>query len=98
MTGRSAISAIERPPGFVFRKGGRGIFQRGVARELHCESVPVTKLAAKYGTPLYVYSATAILDRLAAFERAFKEVPHTVCYSVTPHTHLSILHLLPRKR
>jgi diaminopimelate decarboxylase len=97
MTGRSAISAIERPPGFVFRKGGRGIFQRGVARELHCESVPLIKLAAKYGTPLYVYSATAILDRLAAFERAFKEVPHTVCYSVKANSNLTILRLLARE-
>jgi diaminopimelate decarboxylase len=97
MTGRSAKGAIERRPGFILRKGGRGVFRRGSATELHCESVPLTKLAAKYGTPLYVYSATAILDRFAAFEHAFKEVPHTVCYSVKANSNLTILRLLARE-
>ena len=37
--------------------------QRG--GELHCEDVQLASLAATLGTPLYVYSKAAILDRFA---------------------------------
>jgi len=78
----------ERPPGFVLR---------GAESALHCDDVPLTKLAERYGTPLYVYSATTIHERLAAFENAFRDVPHTICYSVKANSNLSILRLLARK-
>jgi diaminopimelate decarboxylase len=77
----------ERPPGFVFR-------QHRTDRVLHCDDVPLTRLAERHGTPLYVYSATAIRERLAAFENAFRDVPHTICYSVKANSNLSILRLL----
>jgi diaminopimelate decarboxylase len=64
---------------------------------LHCDDVPLTKLAERYETPLYVYSATAIRARLAAFEKAFRHVPHTICYSVKANSNLSILRLLARQ-
>jgi len=65
--------------------------------ELRCDDVPLTKLAERYGTPLYVYSASAIRARLAAFESAFHDVPHTICYSVKANSNLSILRLLARR-
>jgi diaminopimelate decarboxylase len=64
---------------------------------LHCDNVPLPQLAKRYGTPLYVYSATAIRDRLAAFERAFSGVPHTICYSVKANSNVNILRLLARQ-
>jgi diaminopimelate decarboxylase len=97
MTRRSAVTEplrnsdmySERPPGFVFR---------GAPSALHCDEVPLTKLAERYGTPLYVYSATTIHERLAAFEKAFHHVPHTICYSVKANSNLSILRLLAREK
>jgi diaminopimelate decarboxylase len=80
----------ERPPGFVLR-------QLRNDSVLHCDDVPLTKLAKRYGTPLYVYSATTIHERLAAFENAFRDVPHTICYSVKANSNLSILRLLARQ-
>jgi diaminopimelate decarboxylase len=62
-----------------------------------CEAVPLPKLAERYGTPLYVYSATAIGQRLMAFQSAFRHVPHTICYSVKANSNLSILRLLARE-
>ena len=47
-----------------------------------------------YGTPLYVYSASTIRERMASFEHAFRKVPHTVCYSVKANSSLGILRLL----
>lgn len=54
------------------------------------------KLAGKYGTPLYVYSAGAIRERYKILDRAFRSVPHTICYSVKANSNLSILRFLAR--
>jgi diaminopimelate decarboxylase len=66
------------------------------AELLHCEKVSLAALAARFGTPLYVYSAGAIRQRFQAFDRAFAGHPHTVCYSVKANSNLSILRLLAR--
>src|SRR5215831_11694503 len=72
-----------RPPGFTYKND-----------ELHCDGVPVNKLAKKFGTPLYLYSATAIRERYRVLEGAFHHVKHTLCYSVKANSNLSILRLL----
>jgi diaminopimelate decarboxylase len=53
-------------------------------------------LAAKYGTPLYVYSASTIRERYQSFDRAFRRVPHTICYSVKANSNLSLLKMLAK--
>jgi diaminopimelate decarboxylase len=45
---------------------------------------------------LYVYSASSIRQRTAAFESAFRKVPHTICYSVKANSNLSILRMLAK--
>ena len=57
-------------------------------------ALPINKLAKKFGTPLYLYSATAIRERYRILERAFHHVRHTLCYSVKANSNLSILRLL----
>jgi diaminopimelate decarboxylase len=97
MTRRSEVAGIERPPGFTFHQQRKGLFRRGADMALHCEALPLPKLAERYGTPLYVYSAAAIRERLAAFQKAFRDVRHTICYSVKASSNLSILRLLARE-
>jgi diaminopimelate decarboxylase len=63
---------------------------------LHCDDVPLSRLAERFGTPLYVYSGSTIRRRMLAFDRAFGKAPHTVCYSVKANSNLSILRLLAR--
>jgi diaminopimelate decarboxylase len=63
---------------------------------LHCEGVPLTRLAQNFGTPLYIYSATAIRDRVRDFDNAFGGAAHTVCYSVKANANLAILRMLAR--
>jgi diaminopimelate decarboxylase len=88
----------ERPPGFVFRRRVKTRSRTAKDRdELHCDDVPLAALAERYGTPLYVYSETAIRERLATFEKAFRNVPHTVCYSVKASSNVNILRLLARQ-
>jgi diaminopimelate decarboxylase len=96
MTSRSQKLAA-RPPGFVYRETKRGIFRQGGQFVLHCEDVALPKLAARQGTPLYVYSANMIRERYDAFDAAFRDLPHTICYSVKANSNLSVLRMLARK-
>jgi diaminopimelate decarboxylase len=61
---------------------------------LACDGVDLDALAKKHGTPLYVYSANQILQRLQLFTAAFHSVSHLVCYSVKANSALAILKLL----
>jgi diaminopimelate decarboxylase len=85
---------IERPPAFTYFWHRRLLGR--TSRELHAESVSIVRLAERFGTPLYVYSAAAIRERYRSFDRAFDKVPHTVCYSVKANSNLSILRMLAR--
>jgi len=95
MTLSAQNPASGRPPGFIYRPmKGRS---RSAVSSLHCEGVALTKLAEKYGTPLYVYSAATIEERLNGFSRAFRDFPHSICYSVKANSNLGILRFLAKK-
>jgi diaminopimelate decarboxylase len=85
-----------RPPGFVFREQGTLRRLISATSALHCETLPLSKLADRFGTPLYVYSAATIRQRIEMFERAFRKFQHTICYSVKANSNLSILRLLAK--
>jgi len=61
---------------------------------LHCGTVSLESLAKKYGTPLYVYSADQIVERLRMFNQALAARDHLVCYAVKANSSLAILRLL----
>ncbi len=63
---------------------------------LHCESAALFQIAQSAGTPCYVYSAASILDRFHAYDQAFGDLPHAVCYAVKANSTLAILALLAR--
>jgi diaminopimelate decarboxylase len=58
---------------------------------LFLEGIPLEDLAASYGTPLYVYSASALTEAYQAYENALKGLPHQVCYAVKANSSLAIL-------
>jgi diaminopimelate decarboxylase len=66
----------------------------GARGTLHCDDVSLEKLAKQYGTPLYVYSAGQIEQRLQLFQNAFRGREHLVCYAVKANSSLAILKLL----
>jgi len=59
-------------------------------RSLYVERVPVGKLAGLCGTPLYIYSQAQLLRNFNEFERAFKDVPHVICYALKANSNLSV--------
>ena len=61
---------------------------------LYCGKVSLEALARKFGTPLYVYSADQIVERLGLFQEALKGHEHLVCYAVKANSALAVLKLL----
>lgn len=61
---------------------------------LFCEGVELQTLADTHGTPLYVYSATTILDHYRRLDAALGSIDHEVAYAVKANSNLSVLRLL----
>jgi diaminopimelate decarboxylase len=64
--------------------------------KLYCEQVDLDAIARTAGTPCYVYSARSILDAYHAYDDAFGDMPHMVCYAVKANSTLGVLSLLAR--
>src|SRR5690349_12925580 len=78
---------LARPPAFTYERDED-------TWVLRCDDVPIEQLAARFGSPLYVYSASTIRERFRVFDRAFRRMPHTVCYSVKANPNLNLLRFL----
>lgn len=65
-----------------------------IDKELYCEQTPLSGLAKQYGTPLYVYSKSAIVSAFTAYKEALAPYPHLLCYALKANSNLSIISLL----
>ncbi len=70
---------------FVYRDG-----------ELCAERVPLSAIAAQFGTPCYVYSRAALESAWREFDLAFGAVPHLICYAMKANPNLAVLNLYAR--
>ena len=73
-------------PAFDYRDG-----------QLHAESVPLRRLADQYGTPLYVYSRTALERQFDAYQQGLGQHPGLICYAVKANSNLGVLDALARR-
>lgn len=64
-----------------------------VAGALHAEGVSLARIAASVGTPAYVYAASAMRARLAAFQRAFRGERVLFCYAVKANSNIAVIRL-----
>lgn len=62
--------------------------------QLHCEDVPLKKIAKEVGTPFYIYSYATLKRHFIAFNQAFEGVKRLVCYSAKANSNHAILTLL----
>jgi diaminopimelate decarboxylase len=62
--------------------------------QLYCEEVLLRELAEEYGTPLYVYSKSQILDNFGAVNNSFGGSDHVTCYALKANSNPAILKLL----
>ncbi len=63
---------------------------------LHAEQVPLDRIADAVGTPCYVYSRRGIEASWRAYDDAFGDFPHRICYSVKANGTLAVLDILAR--
>jgi diaminopimelate decarboxylase len=65
-------------------------------QQLFAEDMAVADIAARFGTPCYVYSRSTLERHWHAFDAAFGDRPHLICYAVKANSNLAILNLLAR--
>lgn len=58
---------------------------------LHIGGVPATELAARFGTPVYVYDGAVLRRQIDALTRAFAGLPFRAFYAMKANGNLSIL-------
>ena len=72
---------------FLFRDG-----------QLYAEDVPLEALAARFGTPCYVYSRRAITEAWREFSAACAGRRVLVCYALKANSNLAVIDLLAREQ
>lgn len=68
---------------FQYRKG-----------ELYAEDVAVSHIEREVGTPFYLYSYATLRQHFRAFDGAFQDIPHLVCFSMKSNSSRAVLRLL----
>jgi len=63
---------------------------------LFAESVALAEIAGRFGTPAYIYSRATLERHWHAFDRAFADHPHLICYAVKANSNLAVLNVLAR--
>ncbi|MCX7706210.1 MAG: diaminopimelate decarboxylase, partial [bacterium] len=66
-------------------------FKRG---NLMIESVFAKDICNRYGTPLYVYSATFIEKQICKLKNAFKSLSPLICYSMKANSNMEVLNII----
>ncbi|WP_134681289.1 diaminopimelate decarboxylase [Paracoccus ravus] len=61
---------------------------------LHAEDVPLTRIAAEVGTPVYVYSTATLTRHFKLFQQALDWTDHLVCFAVKSNSNLAVLKVL----
>ncbi|MFG0249569.1 MAG: diaminopimelate decarboxylase, partial [Phycisphaeraceae bacterium JB051] len=62
--------------------------------QLFAEDVNIDELAAKVGTPMYVYSKKTLLTHFNKLREAFAAVDPVICYSIKSCGNINLLKLL----
>jgi diaminopimelate decarboxylase len=64
------------------------------SEQVFCEEVALEAVAAKFGTPTYLYSGEAIADAYREFQDGLRGASHSICFAVKSNGNLSILNRL----
>jgi diaminopimelate decarboxylase len=63
---------------------------------LYAEDVAVDDIAARYGTPCYVYSRAALEQAFGEYSQALAGAQHLICYAVKANSNIAVLNVLAR--
>jgi diaminopimelate decarboxylase len=63
---------------------------------VYCEEIPLSEMADRFGTPLYLYSQRGIDSAYRELDNGVRGMPHTICFAVKANGNLTILRHLAR--
>jgi len=64
--------------------------------ELFVEDIAVQDIIYQYGSPCHIYSRATLERHWKAFDLAFGNHPHLICYAVKANSNIALLNLLAR--
>jgi diaminopimelate decarboxylase len=64
--------------------------------QLFAEDIAVQDIVKKYGSPCYIYSRATLERHWHAFDKAFQDHSHLICYAVKANSNIGLLNLLAR--
>ncbi len=64
--------------------------------QFSAENVELSRIAAEYGTPCYVYSRATLEHHWHAFNDVFSGHDHLICYAVKANSNIAVLNLFAR--
>ena len=64
------------------------LYRNGV---MHAEDVPLTDIAARVGTPFYVYSTATLTRHFQLFEEALGDLPHLICFAMKSNSNQAVI-------
>jgi len=70
--------------------------RHGPTGDLHCEEVPLARIAAAVGTPTYVYSRATLERHVRVWRDAWGDVDHRMCFAVKACSNIAILALFAK--
>ena len=65
--------------------------------QLYAESVSLTEIAERFGTPCYIYSRAALEAALEEFLAELRGIDAQVCYAVKANSNLAVLNVFARR-
>ena len=71
---------------FLYKKG-----------ELYAEDVPVRKIVAQFGTPVYIYSTGTLVRHFRAYDEAFDGKPHIICFALKANSNTALIRLFAKQ-
>ncbi|MGE4612478.1 MAG: diaminopimelate decarboxylase [Paracoccaceae bacterium] len=67
------------------------IYRDGI---LHAEDVSLVEIAAKVGTPFYVYSTATLQRHYQVFDEALSGMDHFICYAMKANSNMAVLRIM----
>lgn len=64
--------------------------------QLFAEDISVSEIISQYGTPAYIYSRATLERHWHAFDKAFGEHRHLICFAVKSNSNLAVLNVMAR--
>lgn len=65
-------------------------------QQLFAEEVAISDIIAEHGTPAYIYSRATLERHWHAFNNAFGDHPHLICFAVKSNSNIALLNVMAR--